>query len=83
MLLFVEKVPVHSASEWGVAFNLPRCHHLLPTGRHIPWMIYEAQHMLPLYNYHLVGHRLVNDERGFGRLELFLQRAESDDVFGL
>ena len=39
--------------------------------------------MLPLYNYHLVGHRLVNDERGFGRLELFLQRAESDDVFGL
>ena len=39
--------------------------------------------MLPLDNYHLVGHRLVNDEHGFGRLELFLQRAESDDFFGL
>ena len=30
--------------------------------------------MLPLDNYHLVGHRLVNDEHGFDRLELFLQR---------
>ena len=39
--------------------------------------------MLRLDNYHMVGHPLVNDERGFGRLELFLQRAESDDVFGL
>ena len=39
--------------------------------------------MLPLDNYHLVGHRLVNDEHGFGRLDLFLQRAESDDFFGL
>ena len=39
--------------------------------------------MPPFDNYLLVGHRLVNDERGFGRLELFLQRAESDDFFGL
>ena len=39
--------------------------------------------MLPLDTYHLVGHRLVNDECGFGRLELLIQRAEHDDIFGL
>ena len=39
--------------------------------------------MLPLDNSHLVGHRLANDERVFGRLELFLQWLESDDFFGL
>ena len=39
--------------------------------------------MLPLDTYHLVGHRLVNDERGFGRTELLLQWADCDDVFGL
>ena len=31
----------------------------------------------------MLGHCMLNDERGFGRLELFLQRAESDDIFGL
>ena len=39
--------------------------------------------MPPLDNYHLVGHFLVYDERGFGRLELILQQGESDDIFRL
>ena len=39
--------------------------------------------MLPLDTYHLLGHRLVNDERDFGRQELRLQREKRDDIFGL
>ena len=39
--------------------------------------------MLPFDKYHLVDHCLVYDELGFGRLELILQQAESDDVFRL
>ena len=39
--------------------------------------------MLLLDNYHLVGHCLLYDERGFGSLELIIQQGESDDIFGL
>ena len=39
--------------------------------------------MLPLDTYHLVGHRLVNDDCGFGHPELIIQQAERDGVFGL
>ena len=39
--------------------------------------------MLPLDNYHLVSHFLVNYERRFGHPELLIQQAERDNVFRL
>ena len=39
--------------------------------------------MPPLDNYYLVGHCLVNDERGFGHPELILKQVERDNVFVL
>ena len=39
--------------------------------------------MLPLDTYHLVGHRLVNYERGFDLPELLLWWEECYGIFGL
>ena len=39
MLLFVERLLVHSASYWYVSCNLPHLHHLLSTERHLTLML--------------------------------------------